>query len=161
MRFILIWFIVGLFSACDNDHQNIALGTLERDRIAHSATTNEVVVALPVTKCSMVKKGTILVRLDDTQQNAQVAKAVANVAQAKANLEMLQKGAREEEIASARASVAGAKATLVESEANYKRTQDLVKNNLSSLTDLDRTLASRDSYTKYSSRFGGSQSNRT
>jgi len=33
---------------CDDNSSAVALGTLERDRIAHTATANEVVVALPV-----------------------------------------------------------------------------------------------------------------
>ena len=144
MRLFLFSLLAVFLAACAKEDQNIALGTLERDRIAHTATTNEVVVALPIAKGSLVEIGTVLVRLDDTQQNAQVAKSIAEVAQAKANLEKLQKGAREEEIAAARANVAGAKATLVESEANYKRTLNLVKNNLSSQSVLDNALASRD-----------------
>lgn len=66
-----------LLSACDAPNQNIALGTLERDRIAHTATSNEIVVDLPVPQGTVVSKGTILVRLDNTLQNAQVDKASA------------------------------------------------------------------------------------
>ncbi len=131
-------------SACDNSYEHVALGTLERDRIAHTATVNEVVVALPVTQGSEVTKGTILVRLDDTQQRAQVTKAQAEVAQAEANLDKLRSGARKEEIADARAKVAGARAKLVESEANYERAKDLAKRDLASKAILDQSIASRD-----------------
>ena len=134
-----------LLTACNNTPPNIALGTLERDRIAHTATVNEVVVALPVTSGSLVTKGTILVKLDDTLQKAQVAKAQAEVAQAEANLEKLQSGARKEEIADARAKVSGARAKLIESEANYARAKDLAKKDLASKATLDQTLALRDS----------------
>ncbi len=145
MRYLISCFILISLWGCNNDPENIALGTLERDRIAHTATSNEVIVALPVEQGSMVTKGTVLVRLDDTIQKAQVAKSEAEVAQAKANLEKLQKGAREEEIAAAKANVAGAKATLLESEANYKRLKKLTKKKLASQAELDRSLASRDS----------------
>jgi HlyD family secretion protein len=145
MRLILVFLVVLQLSACDLQNQkNIALGTLERDRIAHAATSNEVIIELPVPKGSQVSKGDILVQLDPTQQNAYVARAIAKVAEAKANFEKLQHGARKEEIAAARANVAGAQATLVESEANYKRTQNLAKSDLSSQALLDRTLADRD-----------------
>lgn len=134
-----------LLTACESSSPNIALGTLERDRIAHTATANEVVVALPVTQGSEVSKGTILVRLDDTLQKAQVKKAEAMLVQAQANLEKLRSGARVEEIATARAKVAGAEALLVESESNYARSLNLIKQKSISKSTLDRALASRDS----------------
>jgi len=139
-----ICFIFVLLTACDSRPQNIALGTLERDRIAHTATVNEVIVALPVLQGSQVEKGTLLVKLDDTLQKAQLSKAEAEVAQAEANLEKLRNGARVEEVAAASAKVAGAKASLVESEANYVRSLNLIKQKAISEATLDRALASRD-----------------
>ncbi len=133
-----------LLTACDNRPQNIALGTLERNRIAITATVNEVVVALPVAQGSVVKKGTILVKLDDTLQKAQVSKAEAEVDQAKANLEKLRNGARVEEVAAAKAKVAGAKSALVESRSYYVRILTLSKQKAVSEADLDKALALRD-----------------
>ncbi|MFV1985186.1 MAG: HlyD family secretion protein [Thiohalomonadales bacterium] len=144
MRYLFSIIFV-LLSACDNSAGKIALGTLERDRIAHTATVNEVVVDLPVTQGSTVTKGTILVRLDDTLQTAQVTKAQAKVMQAEANLDKLRSGARKEEIADAQAKVTGARAKVVESEANYLRAKDLAKRDLASKATLDRTIATRDS----------------
>mgnify|MGYP000326074913 CR=1 FL=1 len=143
MRYF-IFLIFMLLTACNGRPQNVALGTLERDRIAHTATANEVVVALPVAQGSEVKKGTILVKLDDTLQKAQVSKAAAEVAQAEAKLEKLRRGARVEEVAAARARVAGAKAALVESEASYARSQNLIKQKVISKATLDKALAARD-----------------
>jgi len=136
--------ILILLSACDNSAKNIALGTLERDRIAHTATVNEVVMALPILQGTVVSKGTVLVQLDDTLQKAQVAKAHAEVTLAVARLEKLQSGARKEEIADARAKVSGARAKLVESEANYTRAKDLAKRDLASKAKLDQSIAVRD-----------------
>ncbi|MFV2059520.1 MAG: HlyD family secretion protein [Gammaproteobacteria bacterium] len=141
----IFFLIIILVSACSNTAQNIALGTLERDRIAHTATVNEVIVALPVLPGTTVIKGTVLVKLDDTLQKAQVAKAQAEVVQAEANFDKLQSGARKEEIADARAKVAGARAKLVESKANYTRAKDLAKRDLASKATLDQALATRDS----------------
>ena len=134
-----------LLSGCDRRENSVALGTLERDRIAHTATANEVVVALPIPQGSFVTKGTVLVKLDDTQQQAIVAKAKAEVAQAEAHLEKLLNGAREEEVAAAQATVEGFKAALVEAEANYERAVKLVERKLESQSTLDKALASRDS----------------
>ncbi len=145
MRLIIIFLALHLLIACEQNSQNLALGTLERNRISHTATTNEIVVTLPVAKGSQVNKGDILVQLDNTQQKAQVTRLLAVVAQARANLDKLKKGARPEEIAAARAAVSGAKAMLTESKANYKRIQDLVKNGLSSQSALDNSVAFRDS----------------
>ena len=144
MRYF-VGLIVLLLAACDNNSPHIALGTLERDRIAHTATVNEVVVALPVAQGSMVKKGAVLVKLDDTQQKAQLRKAEAGVSQAQANLEKLRNGARVEEVAAASAKVAGANASLVETEANYGRTLKLKHQKIISKSILDKALAARDS----------------
>ncbi len=143
MRYF-ICFIFMLLTACENRPQNIALGTLERDRIAHTATVNEVVVALPVAQGSEVKKGELLVQLDDTLQKAQVSKAMAEVAQAEANFEKLRNGARVEEVAAAQAKVAQAKATLVENEATYARAINLIKEKVISESTFDQALAARD-----------------
>ncbi|MCL1140922.1 MULTISPECIES: HlyD family secretion protein [Shewanella] len=145
VRILMIVSVLFLLTACDSGSTSMALGSLERQRIALTATTNEVVVSLPVAQGSQVTQGTVLVQLDDTLQKANVAKALADVAQATANYEKLLKGAREEEIAAARAKVSGAKATLQESEANYRRIASMAKDNLASKADLDRALATRDS----------------
>jgi HlyD family secretion protein len=136
--------LVLFLSACDGAHQKVALGTLERDRIALTATTNEVITALPITPGSSVTKGTVLVRLDDTLQKALVDKAQADVAKAQANLEKLRRGARPEEVASARAKVVGAKSALSESQSNYQRVLSLIEQRLVSHTELDKAQAARD-----------------
>ncbi|MCK8045012.1 HlyD family efflux transporter periplasmic adaptor subunit [Shewanella sp. 1CM18E] len=145
VRILIIIFCSLIITACDSGSTPMALGSLERQRIALTATSNEVVVSLPVAQGSQVTQGTVLVQLDDTLQKANVAKALADVAQATANYEKLLKGAREEEIAAARAKVSGAKATLQESEANYRRIASMAKDNLASKANLDRALANRDS----------------
>ena len=142
MRYYICLIFV-LLTACDGRPQNIALGTLERDRIAHTATINEVVVALPVTQGSQVTKGTLLVQLDDTIQKAQVSKKEAEVAQAEAHLDKLRNGARVEDVASAVAKVAGAKASLIEREANYARAIELRESKTISEDCRDKSLAQR------------------
>lgn len=144
---LILFFILVTLNGCDNNKQGIALGTLERERIAHTATVSEVITALPVKSGSQVTKGTVLVRLDDTIQKALVAKAKAQMQQSQANLEKVHNGARKEEVAAASAEVAGAKAALVKSEANYKRAQTLIEKQLASQSTLDNTLASRDENT--------------
>jgi HlyD family secretion protein len=86
----------------------------------------------------------VLVRLDNTLQLANVAKAEAEVAKAEANLEKLRNGARKEEVAASTAKVSGAKASLVETEISYQRAKKLVKKKLISQADFDQSLAARD-----------------
>jgi HlyD family secretion protein len=139
-----VMLIVFYLTACDGPLQKVALGTLERDRIALTATSNEVIIDLPVAPGSSVTKGIVLVRLDDTLQKALRDKAQADVAQAQANLEKLRRGARREEVASARAKVVGAKSALAESQSNYERVLSLIKQKLVSHTELDKAQAARD-----------------
>jgi HlyD family secretion protein len=130
---------------CEDDSPSLALGTLERERIAHTATANEVVVALPVARGARVSVGDVLVQLDNRQQTALTAKSQAHVAEAQANLEKYRNGARPEEVAAASAKLQGAKAGLIESEATYLRAKNLVLNGLVSQASLDQALASKDS----------------
>lgn len=134
-----------LLAACNSSAQRkVALGTLERDRIAHAAAASEVIVALPFPQGCRVKKGAVLVRLDDTLQKAQVSRAEAELAQAAAQLDKLRNGARAEELAAATAKVTGAKAVLAESEAQHERLRGLAQQNITSKGDLDKAVAARD-----------------
>lgn len=143
MRYSIFMFIL-LLAACGNQQVPTALGTLERDRIAHTATANEIVVARPVMQGAFIKKGTLLVQLDNTMQKAELVRAQAVLAQAQAAFEKLRNGARVEELASARANVAGARAALIESEANYLRIVNLRNKQLISQSELDKAKAARD-----------------
>lgn len=120
------------------------MGTLERDRIVLKATADEIILSQPVPEGTMVTAGTLLVQLDDARQQAVVARARAEVAQATARLEELRNGARPEEIAAARARVDGARAAVVEATANFARAQKLLQQKLAAQATLDAALANRD-----------------
>jgi HlyD family secretion protein len=122
-----------------------ALGTLERDRIAHTATAAEVIVELPVQQGDPVTVGTVLVRLDSTLQQARTEHARADVARAEAQLDKLRNGARVEEVAAAQAEVVGARANLIEAEQAFKRQKSLMLRELTSQANLDKKRATRDS----------------
>lgn len=133
-----------VLAGCYGEDGNVALGTLERDRVALTATANEVLIELPVQQGTFVQKGTVLAQLDPTEQQAVVNQARAEVQKAKANLLKLENGAREEDIAKARAEVAGSKAELVDAEATFKRYKDLTGRGTTSQAQLDSARASRD-----------------
>ena len=137
--------IVATLAGCEQaPDAGLALGTLERDRVALTATVAEVLIELPVARGTEVTKGTVLARLDDRQQRAQVERARAEVAAATAELEKLKNGPRPQEIAAARAQVDGAKAALREAEITFERNQSLQQSKAVSPADVDKSKALRD-----------------
>ncbi len=72
-----------------------------------------------------VKKGDILVRMDDEQIRLQVAQAKATLDSAQASLEKVQAGARPQEISQAEAAMRQAKINLGSAEENYLRMEKL------------------------------------
>lgn len=142
--FLLVLPLVVTLSACQNDDNGKALGTLERDRITFSATANEIIRELPVREGSVVKTGDVLVRLDTKRQQAILAHAIAEEAKASAYLLRLTNGERPEDIAAAQAKVDMAQARLIEAEKNYARAAELVRKKLASQSQEDQTLANRD-----------------
>lgn len=143
-RLASIPIIAGLLWGCADSDPPLALGTLERDRIALTATAAEIVVALPVAEGAAVTKGTLLVRLDDRQQRAEVERSKARIAESKAKLERLRNGPRPQEIAAAKAQVAGREADLREARITYDRNRELIARKAVSQAEVDRTKALRD-----------------
>jgi HlyD family secretion protein len=136
--------LLALLPGCSDSDSGTALGTLERDRVAHTATVNEVITQLPVAQGTFVRKGTILVRMDERHQRAMVQRARAERTRAQAQLDKLRAGPRDEEIAAARARVAGARAELVEAEKIHTREKELAERGATSQSQLDLALARRD-----------------
>ena len=133
-----------LAGGCTDSEPRLALGTLERDRIALTATTAEVIVALPVAEGTQVTTGTVLVQLDDRQQRAALDRARAQVAEAEASLLQARNGPRAQDIAAARAQVAGRTAKLREAQITYDRNYALIERKAVSQSDVDLYLALRD-----------------
>ncbi|MDK9685353.1 HlyD family secretion protein [Pseudoalteromonas shioyasakiensis] len=133
-----------VITACSDSNEGVALGTLERERVIHPATTNEILIDLPVSAGQLVEKGQVIARFDAELQQAIVAKAQAQLAEATAFLEKTLNGARPEEVAGASAKVAAANAAYTQSEANFRRAKTLVKDKLASQETLDSATAARD-----------------
>lgn len=133
-----------LITGCSDTERPLALGTLERDRVALTATVAQVIVALPVIEGSPVTTGTLLVQLSDSQQRAEVERAKAQVARTKAHLQQLRNGPRSQDIAAARAQVAGREADLREAQITAERNQELITRKAVSQAEVDRTRALRD-----------------
>lgn len=144
MRRLTLIGLTILLAGCSDTKPGLALGTLERDRVALTATAAEVIVGLPVAEGTPVTQGTVLVRLDDQQQRAALDRAKAQVAQAQANLLQARNGPRAQDIAAARATVAGFAAKLREAQITYDRNHALIERKAVSQADVDLYLALRD-----------------
>jgi multidrug resistance efflux pump len=129
------------------------------------------VIQVPVEEGQAVKAGTLLVRFEDDDLRAQRAMAQAQLEQAKADLQRLQRGNRPEEIAKAQATAqeqramldaaqngprsqelqqaeadyAAAKADAINAETNYQRMATLVRENTVSRQQYDNAEATRHS----------------
>ncbi len=144
MRRSTLFALALLLAACTDSGSRLALGTLERDRIALTATAAEVIIALPVAEGTQVTAGTVLVQLDDRQQRAALERAQAQVAEAEASLLQARNGPRAQDIAAARAQVAGRTANLHEAQITYDRNHALIERKAVSQSDVDLYQSLRD-----------------
>ncbi|WP_112322147.1 HlyD family secretion protein [Oceanibium sediminis] len=134
-----------LLHSCNAPDADVALGVLARERVSLTATANEIITALPVAEGERVEVGTILVQLDDRLAQANLEVALANRAQAQADLDRMQSGAREEEIAIAEARVDGARAIYGEAETTVERNIRLLERGAITQASLDQDIARRNS----------------
>ena len=105
--------------ACDNaDNLNVVVGEMASDRIELIAEVNEPILEILVAEGEAVTTGQLILRQDDTRASARVREAEAAVGQARARLDELVRGPRQEQIAQARANLAGARRDI-----EFRRTQ--------------------------------------
>ena len=138
-RLILLcsFFVLGC-----SEKPDVALGTLERDRIELVATVSEVITDIYVREGELVNSGQPIMQLDARISEAERASLAANMEQAAARVAELERGPRFETIAETRALVAGSQARLVEADHNLKRVQSLYQRGLASKADFDSAEAS-------------------
>jgi HlyD family secretion protein len=134
-----------LLSACSKAPHTTAFGTLERDRITLSATASELITAVYVKKGQQVKKGDVLLQLDNRRQLFRVEQAKAEMDMQKAALELLRLGSRTEQTAAAAARVNSALALYQEAAKNYQRQLEVKQRGLQGQAAVDSALAQRDS----------------
>lgn len=99
-------------------------------QILVSPKVSGMIVRLPIREGMVVKKGDELAQLEDTDYQADVARAKASLALAKQGLLELINGYRPEEKAQAKAELGEAEAQLVQAEAEWKRTSELRTRNV-------------------------------
>jgi multidrug resistance efflux pump len=96
-------------------------GTIEARDVDLSPKTTARIAAIRVEEGSRVRRGDLVIQLDDAELVAEVARLEAGVRVAQAQLRDLVAGARKEEIAEARAQVGRAEATLADLLAGARR----------------------------------------
>lgn len=140
------WLVLSLssLSGCSQT-EDVALGTLEWDRIALPAPVAEKIVAIHVVEGQRVVQGQILLQLDPAQTRARLHAAEAAVVRQAAALAELEVGPRQEEIERARAALAAAEADAVDKVADYRRLSALGDKNYVSRSEIDAALAAADS----------------
>ncbi len=142
-RLLLSSLLLACLAGCDAGGEQL-LGTLEWDRVGLPAEASETVLSWQVAEGDRVEAGQLLLELDPRRQDARIAQARGEVAQAAARLAELSNGARSETIDSARASLARSRAEQVDAERNFTRIAELHRRKMVAVAELDRARAARD-----------------
>lgn len=139
------WLVLACLAACARGADPPPLlGTLEWDRVAVQAELAEPVLRWAVAEGDRVAAGDVLLELDPRRQDARIAAARGQLAQAESTLAELANGARIETIEAARARLAGARAAEADAEAEYARVAEIRRRELVAQSALDAALAARD-----------------
>ncbi|MFQ5738484.1 MAG: HlyD family secretion protein [Acidobacteriota bacterium] len=97
-----------------------------------------------VEKSDRVKKGQLLVKLDDREFRTQLEQAEAALASSRARLAELEAGSRPEEVQRGEAELRRSRADLENAELEYRRLESLLKTGVLSKQEVDNARARRD-----------------
>ncbi|WP_068825771.1 HlyD family secretion protein [Pseudomonas sp. BMS12] len=142
-RLLLSCLLLVCLAGCDSTEERL-LGALEWDRVGLPAEASETILSWKVAEGERVEAGQLLLELDPRRQEARLAQARGEVAQAAARLAELSNGARSETIDSARATLARNRAELTDAERNFQRIAALYQRKQVAIAELDRSRAARD-----------------
>lgn len=126
-----------LGSGCDVETNDLAVGTLERDRIELVADSSEPIVEILVREGVRVEPGAVIVRQQHTRQEAQLAGAVAQRNAALARLAQAEKGPRAQAIAQGRARLSATESAMITARHELDREVSLVARSYSSQNRVD------------------------
>lgn len=130
--------LAALAAGCGSKSTEVALGTIEWDRVELVAEASEPVLSIAVREGEQVSAGQVLATLDARRVRAELAAADAEIARLAAVLELLRNGARPEAIAEARARVARAQSLADGAQRELTRVRGMIERKLASPADLDR-----------------------
>lgn len=134
------WMLIAI-GLCGCGEEQVWYGQLQHDRVMLTATSSELVTAIPVKKGDRVHAGDLLVQLDPTMQQLRLEQAKAELQRLQAAYALLQEGSREEQLAAAKARWQSAKAYAVEMQRQLTRTTELRKQRLVAQAALDQAQA--------------------
>ncbi|MBN2135746.1 MAG: HlyD family efflux transporter periplasmic adaptor subunit [Acidobacteria bacterium] len=138
--FIIIIALVLYFTIFSNgnDETYIVSGTVEAREIDISPKIAGRIDAILAEEGDYVKKGQLLLQMDDRQLKIQVQRAEAALNIAEQQFKDLEAGARKEEIAAAKASVSAAEAAVKKAASDLKRAKELFNDEAASKDFLEK-----------------------
>jgi HlyD family secretion protein len=123
---LLVTVVAVLFFSCASKNSKItASGTIEAKEVRVSSKASGEIIELPVEEGELVKQGETLASIDHTLIDLQLGQAKAGVDLAEAQLQLLVKGARTEDIIQAQEQLNQASENLKRAEEDYKRIKEL------------------------------------
>ena len=145
MKAPIILLLAAALTACaGDDNPNRVVGELASDRIELAAEFSEPIVDIAFAEGDRVAAGEVLIRQDDARARARLAEAESAWRQAKARLDELIRGPRQEQILAARANVEGAEKELAFRRTEVQRISELHARSLASTDQNDRAAAAFD-----------------
>ncbi|MFO1038617.1 MAG: HlyD family efflux transporter periplasmic adaptor subunit [Geminicoccaceae bacterium] len=130
-----------LVAACDEPAPAGLQGYVEGDYLRMAAPAAGWIALMSVDRGAQVEPGTLLFRLEDTEQQAAVRQAEGQLEQARATLADLRLGRRPEEIQQLEASLAQAKAARDYALVDLDRQEKLTRTDAASRSKLDQARA--------------------
>ncbi|WP_137819389.1 HlyD family secretion protein [Pseudomonas sp. 2FG] len=139
-----LWLLLIAVSGCEREGSPTLLGTLEWDRVSLPAEASETILAWHTVEGERVQAGQLLLELDPRRQDARIAQAQGEVAQAQARLRELSNGPRPEAREAVAALLLGRRASQTVAEQDFDRSEKLYQRGLLAIAELDKARANRD-----------------
>ncbi len=131
--------MAALTGACEPNPSPLpVVGTLERDRLELVAEARERIVEVLVTEAEAIEEGQVLMRLDQSLYESDLAQVRASLDRAEQFLAELIRGPRTQQVESARAELDARVNELNTQRLEYARVETLVQRKIIPEADLDR-----------------------
>jgi len=144
-KWTLLILMAVVMTACDSKEQtNRVVGELASDRVEITAEFSEAIVDIFVADGEAVSVGQLLLQQDDARATARLREIEGSYLQAKARLDELVRGPRNEKITAARATVEGATQDLNFRDSELARIREVHERGLASAEALDTANAAYD-----------------
>jgi multidrug resistance efflux pump len=121
----------------DSDDLLTAFGFVEGQEVTVASEIQGLIAEIPVERGDPVAAGDVVVRLDDASLRSQREEALAALSAARAGLDRVRAGARQEEVAAARAGLAQAEAQREGAEQAVLNARDVISHPLSLEAQID------------------------